>query len=75
MCFVEKCGEICHVDKFTLFCREIRFVAIYAPLCGEELNQKLCLWREKDKYQVCTSIPSLSMRAVTRLRSGMGRCI
>ena len=39
--------------QFTLFCREICFVAIYALLCGEKLNQKLCLWRKKDKYQVC----------------------
>ena len=41
--------------QFTLFCREICFVAIYALLCGEKLNQKLCLWRKKDKYQVCPS--------------------
>ena len=30
-----------------LFCREIYFVAIYALLCGEKLNQKLCLWRKQ----------------------------
>ena len=40
--------------QFTLFCREICFVAIYALLCGEKFNQKLCLWRKKDKYQVYT---------------------
>ena len=33
--------------QFTLFCREICFVVIYALLCGEKLNQKLCLWRKK----------------------------
>ena len=69
MCYAEKCGEVCHVEKcwhtsphffvaksvllqFTLFCRKICFVAIYALLCGEILNQNLCLWRKKDKYQV-----------------------
>ena len=30
------------------------FVAIYTLLCGEKLSQKLCLWRKKDKYNVCT---------------------
>ena len=38
--------------QFTLFCRKICFVAIYALLCGEKFNQKLCLWKRKDKYQV-----------------------
>ena len=38
--------------RFTLFCQEF-FVAIYALLCGEKLCQKLCVWRKKDKYQVC----------------------
>ena len=42
------------VLPFTLFCREINFVAIYAFLRGEKFRQKLCLWRKKDKYQVCT---------------------
>ena len=41
------------LSQFTLFCREIYFVAISALLCGEKLNQKLCLWRKKDKYHVC----------------------
>ena len=41
------------VLPFTLFCREINFVAIYAFLHGEKFRQKLCLWRKKDKYQVC----------------------
>ena len=47
-CFVAKSDLL----QFTLFCREICFVAIYALLCGEKFNQKLCLWRKKDKYQV-----------------------
>ena len=38
--------------QFTLFCREICFVAIYALWRGEKLGQKFCLWRKKDKYQV-----------------------
>ena len=50
------CGEISLHDtvlsQFTLFRRKICFVAIYALLCGEKLDQKLCLWRKKDKYQV-----------------------
>ena len=39
--------------QFTLFCREICFVAIYALLCGEKLNQTLRMWRKNDKYEVC----------------------
>ena len=39
--------------RFTLFCRKICFVAIYALLRGEKMSQKLCLWRKKDKYHVC----------------------
>ena len=42
--------------QFTLFCREICFVAIYALWRGEKLGQKFCLWRKKDKYQVCISL-------------------
>ena len=38
--------------RFTLFCREICFVAIYALWRGEKLGQQFCLWRKKDKYQV-----------------------
>ena len=40
--------------QFSLFCRKIRFVAIYALLRGEKLSQELCLWRKKDNYHVCT---------------------
>ena len=29
------------LSQFTLFCREICFVAIYALLCGEKFNQKI----------------------------------
>ena len=39
--------------RFTLFCREICFVTIYALLRGEKLSQKLYPWRKNDKYQVC----------------------
>ena len=35
------------------FCREICFVAIYALLCGEKLNQRLRMWWKNDKYEVC----------------------
>ena len=42
-CFVVKLVLL----RFTHFCHEIYFVAIYALLCGEKLNQKLCLWRKK----------------------------
>ena len=38
--------------RFTLFCRKICFVAIYALLRGEKLSKKLCPWRKKDKYDV-----------------------
>ena len=47
-----KCCEIIFL-QFTLFCQEF-FVAIYTLLCGEKLSQKLCLWRKKDKYRVCS---------------------
>ena len=47
-CFAEKLVLL----WFTLFCREICFVAIYAHLCGEKLNQRLRMWRKK--YEVCT---------------------
>ena len=52
----------CYVAKFillrfTLFIREICFVAIYAILHGEKVNKKLCLWRKNDKYQVCPPPP------------------
>ena len=47
----EKCAA-----QFTLFSRKICLVAIYALLCGEKLNWKLCLWRKKDKYQVCVRL-------------------
>ena len=42
-CFVAKSA----LFKFTLFCCEIYFVAIYALLRGGKFNQKLCLWRKK----------------------------
>ena len=34
-------------------CREIRFVVIYALLCGEKFVQKFSMWRKNDKYEVC----------------------
>ena len=39
--------------RFTLFCREICFGTIYTLLRGDKMSQKLCLWRKKDKYEVC----------------------
>ena len=54
-CFVVKSVLL----PYTLFCCERYFVAIYALLCGEKFNQKLCLWRKKDKYQVCVQLWSL----------------
>ena len=48
-CFVVKSVLL----PYTLFCCERYFVAIYALLCGEKFNQKLCLWRKMDKYQLC----------------------
>ena len=41
-CFVVKLVLL----RFTHFCREICFVAIYALQCGEKFNQKLPLWRK-----------------------------
>ena len=47
--------QICFVANFavllpsTLFCRKIHLIAIYSLLRGEKFNQKLCLWRKKDK--------------------------
>ena len=42
-------GTVCNYmqnvfSQFTLFCCKICFVTIYARLCEEKLNQKLCLW-------------------------------
>ena len=51
-CFVVKLI----LSRFTHFCRKICFVAIYALLCGEKLNQKLPLWRKNDKYEVWPSL-------------------
>ena len=48
-CFVVKLI----LSRFAHFCRKICFVAIYALLCGEKLNQKLPPWRKNDKYEVC----------------------
>ena len=50
-CFVQKSV----LSQFTLFCREISFVAIYALLCGENFDHKLRMWRKYDKYEVCTA--------------------
>ena len=53
--------------RFTLFCRKICFVAIYALLRGEKLSKKLCPWRKKDKYHVCLYVytPTLHVGADT----------
>ena len=58
MCYVEKCcKQCCFVAKsllsqFTLFVAKSVLSRFTRFLCGENLNQKLCLWRKKDKYQV-----------------------
>jgi len=39
--------------KIYQLCREIRFVVIYALLCGEKFIQKISMWRKNDKYEVC----------------------
>ena len=57
------------VLPFTLFCREINFVAIYAFLRGEKFRQKLCLWRKKDKYQVCSHLQIFTRELRERMPS------
>ena len=44
---------------FTLFWRNIRFVLIYALLCGEKLIQKIFMWRKNDKYEVCNIVMAI----------------
>ena len=64
------CGETwINVLSQNLFCRNLRcFVAksvllqFFALLCGEKLNQKLCLWRKKDKYPVWANIYHMMVR-------------
>ena len=54
-CFNAYCAVLLQnrlILRFTLFCRKICFVAIYALLRGEKLSKKLCPWRKKDKYDV-----------------------
>ena len=48
-CFVKKLV----LSWITPFCRKFCFVAIYALLCGEKLNQRFHMWRKNDKYEVC----------------------
>ena len=60
--FVEKLV----LSWFTLFCRKICFVAIYAFLCGEKFNQRLRMWRKNDKYQVWYA---LFVRHLIRVKS------
>ena len=52
---------MCEIHAFLLqnwFCCNLHtfvadfFVAIYAFLCGEKINQQLRSWRKNDKYQV-----------------------
>ena len=50
--FMQFCREICFIAIYAVLLRKI-FFAIYALLCGEKFNQKLCLWRKMDKYQLC----------------------
>ena len=46
-CFAEKLVLL----WFTLFCRKICFVAIYALLRGEKLNWRFHMWRKYDKIR------------------------
>ena len=62
-CFVVKSVLL----PYTLFCWERYFVAIYALLCGEKFNQKLCLWRKMDKYQVCCTVTQQGLCQQIRL--------
>ena len=67
-----------------LFCCELIFFEIYAVLshftqflCGEKLGPKFCLWRKKDKYQVCmkaTSIPEAGQISVKNLEEKIAKC-
>ena len=60
-CFNAYCAVLLQnrlILQFTLFCRKICFVAIYALLRGEKLSKKLCPWRKKDKYDVCSTTKS-----------------
>ena len=44
--------------KIYALCREIRFVVIYALLCGEKFIQKISMWRKKwqiSRLMVCRS--------------------
>ena len=47
------CCKISFFLIYVILLRNSFFVAIYALLCGEKLNQKLLLWRKNYKYQVC----------------------
>ena len=49
--------EICFVEIYAIF-RVVCFVAIYALLCGEKLNRKLCLWRKKTNIRYVTTYHS-----------------
>ena len=44
---------------------------IFRDLC-EKLSQKLCLWRKKDKYEVCSSVPMYSLGFVSPQLRGQG---
>ena len=50
--------HVCDVEIvwFTLFCREMSFVAIDALLFGEKLNQKLDRWRKITNMRYASSL-------------------
>ena len=52
----------------TLYWRKINFVAIYALLWAEFFLEILCMWRKKDKYEVCS--PASTGQGQTRAGEG-----
>ena len=50
--------------KFMLCCCKICFVAIYALLCGGKINQKLCVWRKNNKYEVWPQYVRISVMKI-----------
>ena len=58
--FMVLCCKISFIWIYAVLSQN-RFVAIYALLRGENLSQKLCLWRKNDKYQVWGGVRHLGI--------------
>ena len=77
--FVLFCCKIGFVAIYTLL-SQICFVAIYALLCGEKINQKLRVWRKNEKYEVrktviwqsCSNRSKNEVPQSARLSAGVG---